>query len=113
MTRKTLHTTDNSQPVNPVYDTAKSFYNKATTAPAEDGDGVKYIILFSYGTPVLAVNEYGKFYEYGTPYQFSRTTARHIREFLQQHGGGESLDGRTTAGAINHATHDGANLFYL
>jgi hypothetical protein len=59
------------------YDSRKSFYGKAKERE-EDGK----IILTSYGTDVAYIKG-GKPVVKG---MYSQTTARHIREFLKQHG---------------------------
>lgn len=61
----------------PVYDTRKSFYNKAIVIV--DANRKK---LMSYRTLVAAIED-GKAKIDGT---YSRTTLRHIKEFLKQNG---------------------------
>ena len=69
----------------PIYDSRKSFYNKATVT--EDKNG-KY--LTSYNTVVARITDKNNGYKippyaeiYGT---YSQTTLRHIKEFLKQNG---------------------------
>lgn len=69
----------------PIYDSRKSFYNKATVT--EDANG-KY--LTSYETIVARITDKNNGYKiapyaevYGT---YSATTLRHIKEFLKQNG---------------------------
>jgi hypothetical protein len=69
----------------PIYDSRKSFYNKAMVT--EDAKG-KY--LTSYNTVVARITDKNNGYSipayaevYGT---YSQTTLRHIKEFLQQNG---------------------------
>ena len=68
------------QQLQPIYDTRKSFYGKATYT--EDNDGHT---LYSYDTPIL------KIYNNGTKEAlwdgWSATTGRHINEFAKQFTG--------------------------
>lgn len=61
----------------PQYDTAKSFYNKATLH--FDNDEIK---LISYTTHVATFNIYSK--EIKIFGLYSNTTLRHIKEFIYQ-----------------------------
>lgn len=70
----------------PKYDHHVSFYGKAVVL-SEDGDRLK---LYSYGTHVATICETNHGYSIA-PYAevygwYSATTARHINEFLKQHG---------------------------
>lgn len=67
-TRKELH---------PVIDSRKSFYKKAYTITEN-----KTITLLSYDTKVAEIKD-GKAKIFGT---YSRTTVRHINDFLYQNG---------------------------
>ena len=62
----------------PQYDTKKSFYKKAIVLN-EDGK----IILRSYNTNVAEIRPTGHAVVFGS---WSRTTTRHIKEFLKQNG---------------------------
>lgn len=69
----------------PIYDSRKSFYNKATVT--EDNNG-RY--LTSYTTIVARITDKNHGYSipayaevFGT---YSATTLRHIKEFLKQNG---------------------------
>ena len=69
----------------PIYDSRKSFYNKATIT--EDANG-KY--LTSYNTVVARITDKNNGYQIA-PYAeiygiYSQTTLRHIKEFLKQNG---------------------------
>lgn len=70
----------------PQYDTRKSFYRKAKIYKDNNGN----ILLMSYETIVAKITDkiatkdnIEKVEVYG---YYSNTTARHINEFLQQHG---------------------------
>ena len=68
--------------LSPVYDSCKSFYGKARVKV--DGNDLQ---LFSYSTAVAIVTylpDGAKLAHITGVY--SRTTVRHIREFLRQHG---------------------------
>lgn len=62
----------------PVFDSVKSFYNKATVDTKADGTET----LYSYNTKVAQIKN-GKLSLFG---YYSQTTARHVNEFLQQNG---------------------------
>lgn len=62
----------------PIYDSAKSFYHKASWEN-QNGDRV----LFSYNTEVARIQKNGVV---RIENLFSVTTMRHIREFLLQNG---------------------------
>lgn len=66
---------------NPVYDRAKSFYNKTYYKYI---DYLNCIYLYSYNTHVLTYDREKKAFEdvYYCPH--SRTTDRHIKEFKKQ-----------------------------
>lgn len=69
----------------PIYDSRKSFYNKATVTEDENG---RY--LTSYNTIVARITDKNNGYQI-TPYAevfgtYSQTTLRHIKEFLKQNG---------------------------
>ena len=61
----------------PIFAHVKSFYGKATVFSSED---TGYIVLKSYDTLVCALDE-DNITLYDT---YSKTTLRHIREFLKQ-----------------------------
>ena len=60
----------------PMHDSRKSFYKKAWVKYADNGD----IILQSYNTDVAVLRPDGSF----KAEKYSRTTNRHIREFMKQ-----------------------------
>ena len=67
----------------PIYDNAKSFYNKATIK-----EGTNRIELYSYNTHVATIHKnadhtLSNVVVYGI---YSATTLRHIKEFLKQYG---------------------------
>lgn len=68
--------------LNPQYDKAKSFYNKAEVV---DYGEVKY--LYSYNTLVCTLrnDKLELNYNIEESLLFGRTTLRHIKEFLKQH----------------------------
>lgn len=75
-TKETLNTTED---LKPIYDNAKSFYNKAVITR-----DLNKIILTSYSTEVCYINlQENKPYILNTQ---SQTTIRHIKEFLKQNG---------------------------
>lgn len=63
----------------PIHDSRKSFYKKAIVISNEHGD----YKLKSYSTIVCMIDRNNKAIVYGT---YSRTTLRHIKEFLKQKG---------------------------
>ena len=70
----------------PQYDSRKSFYGKAKVYKDDKG----HLILKSYGTEVAKITD-GIATEDGQPKVevygwYSSTTARHINDFLYQHG---------------------------
>ena len=69
----------------PIYDSRKSFYNKATVTEDENG-----FYLTSYETVVARITNKNHGYSipaYATVYDtYSPTTLRHIKEFLKQNG---------------------------
>lgn len=69
----------------PIYDSRKSFYNKATVTEDENG-----FYLTSYNTVVARITNKNHGYSipaYATVYgTYSPTTLRHIKEFLKQNG---------------------------
>lgn len=69
--------------IEPIYDSAKSFYGKAYWLAKYDGDTNTFIReLYSYQTLVAKIKN-GKAYVKGS---YNRTTTRHIKEFLLQNG---------------------------
>lgn len=71
-----------------VYDTHKSFYNKAYYTK-EEGDEKTYYKLYSYNTEVLTIvidnNDITKSYYICNNYTaYSNTTLQHVKEFLHQ-----------------------------
>lgn len=63
----------------PIYNTQKSFYNKAQVEHTPDN----HKILYSYNTRVCELNADNQIIEIG---YYSRTTARHINDFIMQNG---------------------------
>lgn len=61
----------------PVYDSRKSFYNKAVVEENE-----KEIVLYSYNTKVAIIDKISNNCKVTGTY--SNTTLRHIKEFLLQ-----------------------------
>ena len=61
----------------PVYDSRKSFYNKAIVEENE-----KEIVLYSYNTKVAVIDKASNNCKIAGTY--SNTTLRHIKEFLLQ-----------------------------
>ena len=67
----------------PIYDGAKSFYNKANYFVSHDSNTNTITKeLYSYTTLVAKI-ENGRAFVKGS---YSRTTTRHIKEFLLQNG---------------------------
>ena len=69
----------NTYQLESIYSTQKSFYGKAVVDVLDNG----HKILTSYNTDVCELDENNNIIEIG---YYSRTTARHINEFLMQHG---------------------------
>lgn len=77
-----MNSTDYYYELTPMFETCKSYYGKARVKV--DGDDLQ---LFSYSTAVAIVTylpDGAKLAHITGVY--SRTTVRHIREFLRQHG---------------------------
>lgn len=66
--------------LSPQYDSRKSFYNKAHVVDDNDGNST----LYSYNTPVCRIQD-GKV-ELLPKWDYSATTLRHVKDFLQQNG---------------------------
>lgn len=66
-----------------IYDNRNSFYKKANY----ENEG-KYTILYSYDTPVVKMDNETKEIYLLPAWNYSNTTLRHVREFLQQNGYG-------------------------
>lgn len=64
----------------PVHDYHKSFYKKAYVEAYGS-----FMVLKSYGTIIAVINSDGTA-ELTEHWNYSRTTARHLAEFLRQHG---------------------------
>lgn len=76
-----------AEPLEPVYDHAKSFYKKAHVVT--DDDGTK--VLISYNTPVCKIDKDGEVTllrdkRTRLSWSASPTTLRHVKEFLRQNG---------------------------
>ena len=69
----------NTYQLESIYSTQKSFYGKAVVDVLDNG----HKILTSYNTDVCELDENNNIIEIG---YYSKTTARHINEFLMQHG---------------------------
>lgn len=65
----------------PIYDTRKSFYNKATVKVVDDKTE-----LYSYETHILTIKGDEIVYMSPTEAHYTSTTNRHINEFLLQNG---------------------------
>ena len=63
----------------PIHDSKKSFYKKAFVKETITGKS-----LYSYDTKVCEISD-GTFF-FGPLWDYSRTTLRHVKEFLKQHG---------------------------
>lgn len=70
----------------PIYDTQKSFYNKAQVEATTDT-----ATLYSYGTAIMTYNKVNDDLTLIWD-DWSRTTGRHINEFLRQY---TPIDGMT------------------
>ena len=66
--------------LSPQYDSRKSFYNKAHVVDDNDGNST----LYSYNTPVCRI--IGDKVELLPKWDYSATTLRHVKDFLQQNG---------------------------
>lgn len=66
--------------LSPQYDSRKSFYNKAHVVDDNDGNST----LYSYNTPVCRI--VGDKVELLPKWDYSATTLRHVKDFLQQNG---------------------------
>lgn len=66
----------------PIYDSRKSFYNKAVVEDDSMNHGGK--LLYSYGTWVVAIC--GDHVRLFSAWDHSATTLRHVKEFLKQNG---------------------------
>lgn len=88
--------------LDPLHDGVKSYYKKSEVRHYGDSSGGVFLaVLFSYNTPVvfvqseetlrdpdnLCTTDAARFFINSDAY-LSRTTLRHIREFLAQHGFG-------------------------
>lgn len=67
------------EPLEPIYDSHKSFYGKAQILRHADG----HTDLFSYLFHVATITAHHELIIYKL---YSRTTTRHIREFARQDG---------------------------
>lgn len=70
---------NNKYKLESIYSTQKSFYGKAFVTELNNG----HKILTSYNTDVCELDENNNIVEIG---YYSRTTVKHINEFLLQHG---------------------------
>ena len=70
---------DNREFLEPRYDGAQSFYRKAEVVQTRTG-----FLLESFRVPVVLISEKTVFL--GTDWNYSRTTIRHVKEFLKQQG---------------------------
>ncbi|WWT40276.1 hypothetical protein [Staphylococcus phage PT1-4] len=69
----------NTYKLESIYSTQKSFYGKAVVNVLDNG----HKILTSYNTNVCELDENNNIIKIG---YYSQTTARHINEFIMQHG---------------------------
>lgn len=67
----------------PIYSTQKSFYRKAMVSTADNNEK----LLFSYDTLVAGFKDGGLSFLTGNDYHLTRTTVKHINEFLSQNLG--------------------------
>ena len=70
---------NNTYKLESIYSTQKSFYGKAIVDVLDNG----HKILTSYNTDVCELDESNNIIEIG---YYSQTTARHVNEFIMQHG---------------------------
>jgi hypothetical protein len=71
--------------LSPKFDTRQSFYGKAVVESGENSE-----TLYSYNTKVAEITKVSEddvqVVLFNVPKLFSRTTTRHIKEFLKQNG---------------------------
>lgn len=65
-----------------IYSSQKDFYKKAYILTNED-----FIKLYSYNTFILAIDRKNKRIIYSNYWDYSQTTLKHLKEFLQQNIG--------------------------
>ena len=84
----------------PIYDTQKSFYGKAQIEATENT-----VTLYSYGTTIMTYNKHNDNLTliWGN---WSRTTGRHINEFLRQY---TAIDGMTKKEYLKKLAEQQAN----
>lgn len=68
----------------PIYDSRKSFYNKAVVEDDSMNHGGK--LLYSYETRVAMADTEDYEVELYPGWDHSQTTLRHVKEFLRQNG---------------------------
>lgn len=66
----------------PMKDTAKSFYKKAYVG---FDDNTKDYMLYSYNTLIASYNRDSGAVKLTSDYNYSKTTLRHLKEFLYQY----------------------------
>ena len=69
-----------------IYDTRQSFYGKAIVEIRKTQKGFYITELYSYGTLVADIKDYGKLKKYCYYGKYSQTTTRHQKEFFKQNG---------------------------
>lgn len=70
---------NNTYTLESIHGAQKSFYGKAVVTELENG----HKVLTSYSTNVCELDENNNIVEIG---YYSQTTARHVNEFIMQHG---------------------------
>ena len=68
------------------YDSRKSFYGKAKVLERKTQKGFYIKELYSYGTLVADIKDYGNLKKYCYYGKYSQTTTRHQKEFFKQNG---------------------------
>ena len=68
------------------YDSRNSFYGKAKVETRKTSKGFYITELYSYGTLVADIKDYGNLKKYCYYGKYSQTTTRHQKEFFKQNG---------------------------
>lgn len=75
-----------------IHTAQNSFYGKATITENIDEDGITHTtVLTSYSTPVCTITA-GHVLSVDIPDMYSKTTRRHIREFIMQNFDAKAWD---------------------
>lgn len=64
------------------YDARASFYGKAYTLETRDNT---LLILYSYDRPIMIIKDLNKYFINKEYYNYSKTTLRHLKEFIRQY----------------------------